>query len=56
MFYIQVILKLRATLPILNAYKKLQVQMKQGKYYSALKTLQQIKHSHLPQVQQVGNF
>ena len=43
---------MEACLPILVSYKKLQEQMAQGKYYSALKTLQEIEHGHLPGVMQ----
>ena len=43
---------MEASLPILISYKKLQEQMAQGKYYSALKTLQEIEHGHLPGVMQ----
>ena len=45
-----VILTMEAILPILVSYAKLREQMAQGKYYSALKTLQEIEHGHLPAV------
>ena len=43
---------MEASLPILVSYAKLREQMAQGKYYSALKTLQEIEHGHLPSVMQ----
>lgn len=37
-------------LPVLTTYAKLQKQMKDKRYYPALKTLEQLEHLYLPQV------
>ncbi|PNF21996.1 Exocyst complex component 6B [Cryptotermes secundus] len=37
-------------LPVLTTYAKLQRQMKEKRYYPALKTLEQLEHLYLPQV------
>ncbi|XP_074641580.1 exocyst complex component 6B-like isoform X2 [Tubulanus polymorphus] len=36
--------------PVLQTYKTLKEQMKQKRYYPALKTLEQLEHTHLPRV------
>lgn len=41
---------LTACLPVLEMYAKLESQMKEEKYYPALKTLEQLEQSHLPRV------
>lgn len=41
---------LTACLPVLEMYAKLEMQMKEEKYYPALKTLEQLEGSHLPRV------
>nr|XP_009859216.1 exocyst complex component 6 isoform X4 [Ciona intestinalis] len=40
--------KLSMCLPVLQMYAKMCEQMKAGRYYSALKTLEQLEHTHLP--------
>ncbi|OCT99074.1 hypothetical protein XELAEV_18004866mg [Xenopus laevis] len=42
--------KLNMCLPVLEMYSKLQVQMKSKRHYPALKTLEQLEHTFLPQV------
>eukprot|EP00079_Xenopus_tropicalis_P016647 XP_004915790.1 PREDICTED: exocyst complex component 6B isoform X4 [Xenopus tropicalis] len=42
--------KLNMCLPVLEMYSKLQVQMKSKRHYPALKTLEQLEHTYLPQV------
>ncbi|XP_040191482.1 exocyst complex component 6B isoform X1 [Rana temporaria] len=42
--------KLSLCLPVLEMYSKLQVQMKTKRHYPALKTLEQLEHTYLPQV------
>ncbi|KAK8388611.1 hypothetical protein O3P69_020538 [Scylla paramamosain] len=37
-------------LPVLTTYSKLQSQMKDKRYYPALKTLEQLEHTYLPRV------
>lgn len=37
-------------LPVLAAYAKLQKQLKDKRYYPALKTLEQLEHNDLPKV------
>ncbi|KAL0275355.1 UNVERIFIED_CONTAM: hypothetical protein PYX00_003224 [Menopon gallinae] len=37
-------------LPVLTTYAKLQKQMKEKRYYPALKTLEQLEHVHLPAI------
>uniref|UniRef100_A0A1B6C9M8 Exocyst complex component n=1 Tax=Clastoptera arizonana TaxID=38151 RepID=A0A1B6C9M8_9HEMI len=41
---------LSACLPVLTTYTKLQKQMKEKRYYPALKTLEQLEHLYLPRV------
>nr|CAG4650760.1 EOG090X01NK [Simocephalus serrulatus]SVE94087.1 EOG090X01NK [Simocephalus serrulatus] len=41
---------LQSCLPVLRAYIKLQQQMKEKRYYPALKTLEQLEHIHLPSI------
>ncbi|XP_018416706.1 PREDICTED: exocyst complex component 6B isoform X5 [Nanorana parkeri] len=41
---------LNLCLPVLEMYSKLQVQMKTKRHYPALKTLEQLEHTYLPQV------
>nr|SVE85342.1 EOG090X01NK [Daphnia pulicaria] len=41
---------LQSCLPVLRAYIKLQHQMKEKRYYPALKTLEQLEHIHLPSI------
>ena len=41
---------LSTCLPVLETYSKLQNQMKQKRYYAALKTLEQLEHTYLPHV------
>ncbi|KAI9553349.1 hypothetical protein GHT06_021247 [Daphnia sinensis] len=41
---------LQSCLPVLRAYIKLQQQMKEKRYYPALKTLEQLEHIHLPNI------
>nr|CAG4646059.1 EOG090X01NK [Macrothrix elegans] len=43
---------LQHCLPVLRAYIKLQQQMKEKRYYPALKTLEQLEHTHLPSISQ----
>ncbi|KAM4706566.1 exocyst complex component 6B [Discoglossus pictus] len=42
--------KLNMCLPVLEMYSKLRVQMKTKRHYPALKTLEQLEHTYLPQV------
>ncbi|KAL3863861.1 hypothetical protein ACJMK2_005588 [Sinanodonta woodiana] len=42
--------KLSLCLPVLEMYGKLQEQMKNKRYYPALKTLEQLEHTYLPRV------
>ncbi|XP_040275280.1 exocyst complex component 6B isoform X1 [Bufo bufo] len=42
--------KLSLCLPVLEMYSKLQEQMKAKRHYPALKTLEQMEHTYLPQV------
>ncbi|XP_018098455.1 exocyst complex component 6B isoform X3 [Xenopus laevis] len=42
--------KLNMCLPVLEMYSKLHAQMKSKRHYPALKTLEQLEHSFLPQV------
>ncbi|XP_053560330.1 exocyst complex component 6B isoform X1 [Bombina bombina] len=42
--------KLNLCLPVLEMYSKLRVQMKTKRHYPALKTLEQLEHTYLPQV------
>ena len=42
-------------LPALLEMKKLEAKMKLGKYYSALKIIQLIRHEHLENCRQVGH-
>ncbi|KAM9330312.1 exocyst complex component 6B [Gastrophryne carolinensis] len=42
--------KLSLCLPVLEMYSKLLVQMKTKRHYPALKTLEQLEHTYLPQV------
>lgn len=41
---------LQQCLPVIRAYIKLQQQMKEKRYYPALKTLEQLEHIHLPSI------
>ncbi|CAH1390512.1 unnamed protein product [Nezara viridula] len=41
---------LQSCLPVLTTYSKLQKQMKEKRYYPALKTLEQLEHQYLPRV------
>ncbi|KAG9461354.1 hypothetical protein GDO78_017151, partial [Eleutherodactylus coqui] len=42
--------KLSLCLPVLEMYSKLREQMKAKRHYPALKTLEQMEHTYLPQV------
>ncbi|CAK8688844.1 unnamed protein product [Clavelina lepadiformis] len=42
--------KLSECLPVLQMYAKMMEQMRAGRYYSALKTLEQLEHTALPSV------
>uniref|UniRef100_A0A8D9FF77 Exocyst complex component n=2 Tax=Cacopsylla melanoneura TaxID=428564 RepID=A0A8D9FF77_9HEMI len=42
--------KLTQCLPVFSTYAKLQKQMKDKRFYPALKTLEQLEHNHLPRV------
>ncbi|XP_075429414.1 exocyst complex component 6B isoform X6 [Ascaphus truei] len=42
--------KLNLCLPVLEMYSKLRVQMKTKRHYPALKTLENLEHTYLPQV------
>ncbi|XP_071982494.1 exocyst complex component 6B isoform X2 [Engystomops pustulosus] len=42
--------KLNLCLPVLEMYSKLQEQMKAKRHYPALKTIEQMEHTYLPQV------
>ncbi|KAL8624105.1 hypothetical protein ACOMHN_036108 [Nucella lapillus] len=46
----QAIENLSLCLPVLEMYGKLQEQMKNKRYYPALKTLEQLEHTYLPRV------
>ena len=46
--------RLSSLLPALLEMKKLEAKMKLGKYYSALKIIQLIRHEHLENCRQVG--
>ncbi|XP_077991948.1 exocyst complex component 6B-like [Glandiceps talaboti] len=43
---------LQLCLPVLEMYTKLTEQMKQERYYPALKTLEQLEHTYLPRVKE----
>ncbi|XP_005991614.1 exocyst complex component 6 isoform X2 [Latimeria chalumnae] len=44
--------KLQLCLPVLEMYSKLKEQMKAKRYYSALKTMEQLENTYLPRVSQ----
>ena len=46
----RVIKKLNESLPILLMFKRIKQLMNKGKYYSTLKLMEQIEHTHLKQV------
>ena len=48
----RVIDKLNESLPILRQFRRVQQMMTKRKYYSALKIMGQIEHTHLNQVEQ----
>lgn len=45
-----VITQLKLCLPVLTTYSKLKKQISEKRYYPALKTLEELEHSHLPHV------
>lgn len=45
-----VITQLKLCLPVLTTYSKLKKQIAEKRYYPALKTLEELEHSHLPHV------
>ncbi|XP_059882375.1 exocyst complex component 6B isoform X3 [Delphinus delphis] len=48
--------KLMLCLPVLEMYSKLRDQMKTKRHYPALKTLEHLEHTYLPQAQQQRNL